>query len=313
MNPFGNMMGGMPGMGGMGGAGRFAEGPKPDTSEQVIVSSLALLKMLKHARAGLPMEVMGLMLGEFVDEYTTKCVDVFATPQSGTSISVESVDPAFQAEMLEMLKQTERDENCVGWYHSHPGWGCWLSGIDTNTHQSFEQLDKRNVAVVIDAIQSVKGKVAIDAFKLISKDIILSGSEPRQNTSNVGKLKKPTAQALFHGLNKAYSSLVINYRKNDYENKMLLNLYKKKWTEGMKIEKFEKHAKKNEDVMAEMAKLSASYNNWVGEEMKKTTEEFMVGNVGKIDPKRHLGAHSSDLISENIRQTFGMMQCSKAF
>ncbi len=28
------------------------------------------------------MEVMGLMLGEFVDEYTVKVVDVFAMPQS---------------------------------------------------------------------------------------------------------------------------------------------------------------------------------------------------------------------------------------
>ena len=37
---------------------------------QVYISSLALLKMLKHGRAGVPMEVMGLMLGEFVDEYT---------------------------------------------------------------------------------------------------------------------------------------------------------------------------------------------------------------------------------------------------
>lgn len=28
------------------------------------ISSLALLKMLKHGRAGVPMEVMGLMLGK---------------------------------------------------------------------------------------------------------------------------------------------------------------------------------------------------------------------------------------------------------
>lgn len=28
----------------------------------------ARLQMLKHGRAGVPMEVMGLMLGEFVDE-----------------------------------------------------------------------------------------------------------------------------------------------------------------------------------------------------------------------------------------------------
>lgn len=40
--------------------------------------------MLKHGRAGVPMEVMGLMLGEFVDDYTVRCIDVFAMPQSGT-------------------------------------------------------------------------------------------------------------------------------------------------------------------------------------------------------------------------------------
>ena len=56
-------------------------------------------------RAGVPLEVMGLMLGEFVDEYTVKVVDVFAMPQSGTGVSVEAVDPVFQMKMLEMLKQ----------------------------------------------------------------------------------------------------------------------------------------------------------------------------------------------------------------
>ncbi len=23
----------------------------------------------------------------------------------------------------------------VGWYHSHPGFGCWLSNVDINTQQ----------------------------------------------------------------------------------------------------------------------------------------------------------------------------------
>ncbi len=25
----------------------------------------------------------------------------------------------------------------VGWYHSHPGFGCWLSGVDINTQQVY--------------------------------------------------------------------------------------------------------------------------------------------------------------------------------
>ncbi|MBA0612912.1 hypothetical protein Godav_013458, partial [Gossypium davidsonii] len=98
-------------------------------------TSLALLKMLKHGRAGVPMEVMGLMLGGFVDEYTVRVVDVFAMSQSGTGVSVEAVDHVFQTNMLDMLKQTGRPEMVVGWYHSHPGFGCWLSGVDINTQQ----------------------------------------------------------------------------------------------------------------------------------------------------------------------------------
>ena len=28
----------------------------------------------------------------------------------------------------------------VGWYHSHPGFGCWLSGVDINTQQVYSNL-----------------------------------------------------------------------------------------------------------------------------------------------------------------------------
>lgn len=122
-------------MGGGKNAEDLANKKIPDSAEQIVISSLALLKMLKHGRAGVPMEVMGLMLGSFVDEYTTKVIDVFAMPQSGTGVSVEAVDPVFQTKMLEMLQQTDRIENVVGWYHSHPGFGCWLSGVDVGTQQ----------------------------------------------------------------------------------------------------------------------------------------------------------------------------------
>lgn len=53
-----------------------------------------------------------MMLGEFVDDYTVRVVDVFAMPQSGTGVSVEAVDPVFQTKMLDMLKQVGR---CALW------------------------------------------------------------------------------------------------------------------------------------------------------------------------------------------------------
>ena len=44
--------GGAGGLGGAGGAGGPTDAPMVDTAEQVYISSLALLKMLKHGRAG---------------------------------------------------------------------------------------------------------------------------------------------------------------------------------------------------------------------------------------------------------------------
>lgn len=60
----------------------------------------------------------------------------------------------------------------VGWYHSHPGFGCWLSGVDINTQQSFEQLNTRAVSIVVDPIQSVKGKVRrrFASYRIVLRD-----------------------------------------------------------------------------------------------------------------------------------------------
>merc|ERR1719437_51728 len=242
-------------LGGQGLSGMGSQSPESsqnDTAEQIHISSLALLKMMKHGRAGVPFEVMGLMLGDFVDDYTVRVADVFAMPQSGTGVSVEAVDPVFQAKMLDMLKQTGRAEMVVGWYHSHPGFGCWFSGTDVNTQQSFEQLNPRAVGVVVDPIQSVKGKVVIDCFRCLSQQMIMLGQEPRQTTSNIGHLNKPTITALIHGLNRHYYSIAINYRKNDLEQKMLLSLGRKQWQDGLKMVSFDKHEQETENLVKKM-------------------------------------------------------------
>lgn len=253
------------------------------------------------------MEVMGLMLGEFVDDYTVRVVDVFAMPQSGTGVSVEAVDPVFQTKMLDMLKQTGRPEMVVGWYHSHPGFGCWLSGVDINTQQSFEALNQRAVAVVVDPVQSVKGKVVIDAFRLISPQTMMLGQEPRQTTSNLGHLNKPSIQALIHGLNRHYYSIAINYRKNELEERMLLNLNKKTWTAGLTLQNFQTHNEGNEKVVKELQSLADRYDKAVIEEQELPPEKRIVANVGKTDAKKHLQSNVTALMSSNIIQSLGTM------
>lgn len=271
-----------------------------DNSETVYISSLALLKMLRHGRAGVPMEVMGLMLGEFVDDFTVRVVDVFAMPQSGTGVSVEAVDPVFQMKMMDMLRQTGRPEAVVGWYHSHPGFGCWLSSVDINTQQSFEQLTPRAVAVVVDPIQSVKGKVVIDAFRLINPQSLMLGQEPRQSTSNLGHLNKPSIQALIHGLNRHYYSIGINYRKTALEENMLMNLHKHVWTEALQMEDFRTEGQRNKERLERLVSLAEGYEKRVKEETELTKDQLKTRYVGKLDPKKHLEDVGQQLIEDNI-------------
>lgn len=274
----------------------------PDAAETIQISSLALIKMLKHGRAGVPMEVMGLMLGEFVDEYTIRVTDVFAMPQSGTGVSVEAVDPVFQTKMMDMLKITGRGESVVGWYHSHPGFGCWLSSVDINTQSAFEQLSKRAVAVVIDPIQSVRGKVVIDAFRLIPMQKSITGVEPRQVTSNIGYLTKPTLVSMLHGLNRHYYSINIQYKKNKLEENMLLSLHKKTWADCLKMENIAEFEKKTEGRKQSIKELGKAFKKRVEEEKEAKKQNMPFETVGKIDIKRRILHESEALMSENTMQ-----------
>jgi COP9 signalosome complex subunit 5 len=59
-----------------------------------------------------------------------------------------------------------RRENIVGWYHSHPGYGCWLSGIDCSTQMLNQQYQEPWLAVVVDPVRTMaSGKVEIGAFR----------------------------------------------------------------------------------------------------------------------------------------------------
>jgi 26S proteasome regulatory subunit N11 len=70
---------------------------------------------------------------------------------------------------------------------------------------------------------------------LINPQTMMLGQEPRQTTSNLGHLNKPSIQALIHGLNRHYYSIAISYRKNELEERMLMNLQKKAWTAGLML------------------------------------------------------------------------------
>ena len=168
-------------------------------------------------------------------------------------------------------------------------------------------MNPRAVAVVVDPVQSVKGKVVIDAFRSIDQQTIMMRAEPRQTTSNIGHITRPSYNALSHGLNKHYYSIAINYRKNENEQKMLLNLNKSNWANSLKLREYTEQHKTNVEAIKKLEKLSGQYNKWIQEETKKTTDEFVVSSVGKMNPKNHLAAEIEENMNENVMNCLGTM------
>ena len=75
---------------------------------------------------------------------------------------------------------------------------------------------------------------------------------------------------MIHGLNRHYYSIAIDYRKNELEEQMLMNLHKNTWSDGLVLSKFEDHAAANATTVKAMLALTEQYNKRVQEEEQKS-------------------------------------------
>lgn len=103
--------------------------------------------------------------------------DCFALPVEGTETRVNAAEEAneFMIEFLEAAEQVPTPQKVVGWYHSHPNYGCWLSGIDVRTQQLQQQHQDPFLAIVVDPIRTLSnGCIELGAFRTF-----LPGEEKR--------------------------------------------------------------------------------------------------------------------------------------
>ncbi|KAL1189958.1 COP9 signalosome complex subunit 5b [Cardamine amara subsp. amara] len=198
----------------------------PHYFKRVKISALALLKMVVHARSGGTIEIMGLMQGK-TDGDAIIVMDAFALPVEGTETRVNAQADAYEymVEYSQTNKLAGRLENVVGWYHSHPGYGCWLSGIDVSTQRLNQQHQEPFLAVVIDPTRTVSaGKVEIGAFRTYSEGY-KPPDEPvsEYQTIPLNKIED------FGGHCKQYYSLDITYFKSSLDSHFLDLLWNKYW------------------------------------------------------------------------------------
>ena len=190
------------------------------------ISALALLKMVMHARSGGALEVMGLMQGKILGD-TFVVTDAFRLPVEGTETRVNAGDDAntYTVEYLQSCRDNGQMENAVGWYHSHPGYGCWLSGIDVAT-QATQQLMGAFVAVVIDPDRTVSaGKVEIGAFRTYPDNYTPDAAKADDGGQTIPLNKTED----FGAHANRYYSLEVSHYKSTLDTHLLEMLWNKYW------------------------------------------------------------------------------------
>lgn len=180
---------------------------------------------------------MGLMLGK-IEAHTFIITDAFRLPVEGTETRVNAQDEAneYMVEFLSRAREQGQCENAVGWYHSHPGYGCWLSGIDVGTQKTQQMYQDPFVAVVIDPDRTVSaGKVEIGAFRTFPEAYVQEKEkaaaakggagvgEDGFQTIPLGKIEDFGAHA------NHYYSLEVSHYKSSLDAKLLEALWNKYW------------------------------------------------------------------------------------
>jgi proteasome lid subunit RPN8/RPN11 len=110
---------------------------KPSNAQPALVVDSEVVRQIRqHARSSSKTEVCGVLIGQDRDHR----VDVAACIE-GQNAEEAGAHVTFTQETWEHIyavkDQKYPEERIVGWYHSHPGFGVFLSDHDTFIHRNF--------------------------------------------------------------------------------------------------------------------------------------------------------------------------------
>ncbi|MFX0173667.1 MAG: Mov34/MPN/PAD-1 family protein [Candidatus Hodarchaeota archaeon] len=122
-----------------------------DISLDVKVKSVTILghlinDMTDYSVKAKPMEAIGLLGGK-VERPRELLISKICYVTTGDEVSVSFSEDDFDA----FEKILDDTSYCLGWWHSHPGYGLFLSQTDISTHiYSFQLHNGHSIALVID-------------------------------------------------------------------------------------------------------------------------------------------------------------------
>ncbi|MFX1422733.1 MAG: hypothetical protein ACFFB2_10440 [Promethearchaeota archaeon] len=116
-------------------------------------------------------ESIGLILGR-ISEHEILITDIVPIG-SGTAVFVDITDYERVFSLIS-VDRIQEGEVIVGWAHTHPGLGLFLSGIDIRTQQMYQQMHPKAFALVMDHTKITNEFSGFNIYRL--KDY---GAHPR--------------------------------------------------------------------------------------------------------------------------------------
>jgi proteasome lid subunit RPN8/RPN11 len=148
-------------------------------------------------------EIIGILVGT-ISDHTILISDAVSGEQEQESTRA-TLPPSTIAKVTDKILKGELDGRIVGWYHSHPGFGLFMSQTDINTQKNLQQFSSKVTALIVDpdceefgffTLHGIEGVVQLEdnqihLFEEGDDELPESFSEPPKIPKRISKRKKP--------------------------------------------------------------------------------------------------------------------------
>ena len=169
---------------------------------QVVVRQSVLNEIHRHGRSQTSVEVCGVLVGEVYRDTIGPFVYVEASVR-GEHAGNQMAQVTFTAETWNHIQAVlDRDHphlRIVGWYHTHPGFGIFLSPMDLFIHENFFNHPEQ-LALVYDPLRGDEGVFLWREGKPTREAVSIEDDEPQESIKMVIRISElPAATAAAEG------------------------------------------------------------------------------------------------------------------
>lgn len=181
----------------------------------IVLQDDVMFDIYNHALMGKREEVAGALFGTIVNGQIQ--VKACCAARSGSSDAVSVTITHNDWDLFHKKLQQYPEYQIVGWYHSHPGHGIFLSQHDIFIHKAFFSSEDQ-IALVVDHHKNEIGIFAWESNSLcLATNVEIEG---RQKTYWQNQLKRPSVKRDSHSFAKFLEQ---SAKLGDYSKKVGIN------------------------------------------------------------------------------------------